>query len=164
MSRGGTCEATSGVSRRVWPPEVKARALAIYAEEGGPAASEATGVPCGTIWNWVHREIARVPAVLVAADDPARRNLRPWREHRDAFCAALMEAVSETLVQTRVAVAEGRLRDARDGWVGVGIGVDKLQLLSGEATARSEQYRWTAEHNVEAIQAEIVELERELGM
>lgn len=151
---------------RKWDSETKRQALSTYAEQGGRAASAATGVPEATIRNWVTRErqrageaIERAPTSDVVVIPP--RQAEPWPVARDSLVADLGTAAVEALEATRKAIERGELRDARDGSVCLGVLIDKAQLLSGSATSRSESF--TAHASSSEVRAEIERLERELG-
>lgn len=145
-----------------WPREVKARAIAICGERGAKAASEETGVPPNTLRSWIRREsiafplAPRVETVIAEIDGH-----RPWPLRRDAVVAELAKLCEETVQATFAAVRAGNLREAQAGWVSIGIAIDKLQLLSGEATSRSQSQSLVLTANTAR---EIAELEAELGM
>lgn len=149
-----------------WPDDVKATALDVFAREGCPAASKATGVPEGTIRSWAKREGERAGTRLaqrngVEVDVVRSASVVPWRDRREPLVRDLGDAVVETLDEVRTAVKGGRLRDARDGAVTLGILVDKAQLLSGLATGRSESLSMSLGGS--ELARKIAELEQELG-
>jgi transposase-like protein len=154
------------VRKAKWPPEVKARAVALCGEKGAKFASEETGVPAATVRSWVHRSVADATAAsayLPARSEVSMERAQPWPARRSAVVRDLSEALGEVIDKSRDAVGAGRLRDARDGFTSVGILIDKLQLLSGDATARTESHRLSSPADRVLIEAEIVELEQELG-
>jgi transposase-like protein len=148
-----------------WSPETKARAVALCGEVGAAKASAETGVPVGTVRSWVHRTVTDANAAAEYA--PARDvvphvRTQPWPARRPAVVQNLAEALDEVLVAARTAVGEGRLRDAQAGFVSVGILVDKVSLLSGDATSRHEQHHLTSPGDRQLVLNEIDALEREL--
>lgn len=147
-------------ARKAWPPEVKAQALALYASDGGPAASEQTGVPQTTIRQWARRTIASVEMASGTELVPAKGSA-PWAQQRSEILGEIGDLVKLALSKTRDAFAAGRLRDARDGAVAAAVLIDKGQLLAGSATSRSESFSISA--SPADVQRQIEELERELG-
>jgi transposase-like protein len=153
-------------ARPRWPADVKARAVALCGEKGAKFAAEELGVPQGTIRSWVHRSVADATAATSFA--PAVRSAvsldraQPWPARRGAVVRELSEALGEVIDKSREAVRDGRLRDARDGFTSTGILVDKLQLLSGDATSRTEQHRLSSPADRVFVENEIRELEAEL--
>lgn len=147
-----------------WPAEVKARAIAVAGETSAVQASLETGVPVGTIYNWVHRLVRSASAEIVvasSADVGTGARTRPWPERRAAVVGELMDGLDEVVVAARAAVRDGRLRDGKDGWLSAAIVIDKLQLLSGEATSHSLVWRHETRENAAD---EIAALERQLGL
>jgi transposase-like protein len=88
-----------------WPADVKARALDLYATDGGAAASKATGVPPNTIASWARRETQRAGVALERAGQlPAPVEVAqavPWAQRREPLVLAIGEAAVETLDATR---------------------------------------------------------------
>src|SRR5690606_6420338 len=80
----------------------------------------------------------------------------------------LGKAASEALAATRAAVAQGDLREAKDGAVAFGILTDKALLLSGEPTARTDRRSVNVSMDLSnagsAIDREIAELTERLGL
>lgn len=143
---------------RKWDEATKSRALELFAERGGAAAEVATGVPQATIRSWARRT---VQAVEVTAGVELVAHDVPWRERRAVVLAKTGDLVVLGIEETRKAFENGKLRDARDGAVAVGILIDKAQLLSGLATDRRESM--SVHLSGAEVQSQIKELEQELG-
>lgn len=149
---------------RKWTDAERTEAVRVFAEAGGPAAEEATGIPSATIRSWIHRSavsgeaavetVADATGVEVISDGP----LRPWAERRGPLVHRLGQAAEQAVEATLDAVRVGRGRDARDLAVAAGILIDKAELLSGGATSRQE----STSLNVTATRAEIERLRAEL--
>ncbi len=149
--------------QRRWDADTKATALRIYAERGGPAASEATGVPVATIRSWAHRAATEAAAVVATVTGRTIAQAgTDWPTRRAELLAELPDAIAETLVAYRRKVADGSGRDARDFSVALAVLVDKAQLIAGHATSRSESLRLTA--SVSAIDVELESLAAELDL
>lgn len=133
----------------------KADALALADEVGAEEAARRLGVPAGSIRRWRHEGLTGTD---VEPSDPSL----PWPARREQMIPRLAAAAEEALAAARQAVAGGKLRDARDAFVGLGIVLDKLQLLSGLATSRSEALVARVDADP-AVRAEIAQLRAELG-
>lgn len=64
-----------------WTPEQRSEALELYIEHGPAAASEATGIPSGTIRAWAHRD----PAITVARHEKTRAATEAAKLHRECL-------------------------------------------------------------------------------
>lgn len=127
-----------------WTPDQRREALELYVELGPSAASEATGIPKGTIGWWAHREGVRTVGAERTAAATEAAALR-WAERRanlaDEAGAAAALALEQTVHALQGRTDEDTLvlagaRDAKDLALTFAVLVDKAQLLTGEATSR----------------------------
>lgn len=124
------------MQRQRYSSDAKAEALRLLAEVGLCEAERRTGIPRGTISSWGNRE---------GVSSPPSESVLPMLEAKAMTVAQHKAALAEELAviarQLAATIAEkaagGDLgpRDAVAAFVAV---VDKLQLLSGDATARVE--------------------------
>ncbi|HEX9994516.1 MAG TPA: hypothetical protein VGB14_16420 [Acidimicrobiales bacterium] len=146
--------------RTKYDDAVKAEALRLYATEGIAAAEQATGVPRGTLKSWASRAGVEGCNQNPAAAAAVRATMA---ERRERLAEALMGDVERLRVQLFAPCVEqkpialsggrghpGRVEIAvveRDQptfgeqvkiMTAIGIAVDKVQLLTGEATQRTE--------------------------
>lgn len=169
------------MARRRYTEAEKAEALKAYAQQGPTAASEATGIPMGTIAAWAvrkgyakERHENAVGAVNAATTDLAVRRLELAHGLLDDIAhlrAELFAPCVQRIVKTVSAVAgrtEAEIVDVELDqptfaeqtriMTSIGIAVDKAQLLSGAATSRTETLTGSD------IDAEVTRLARELDL
>lgn len=139
----------------------KTRALAIYVERGPRDAAAETGVPVGTISSWAKRaglqsqagenlaaavearslrlELKRSELAERMYDESAKLLDQLWRPttYFKIVTVGTGDGTSDVAVG-RAEVEQPTFRDQQAIMTSVGIAVDKAQLLSGEATERSE--------------------------
>lgn len=137
------------------------RALDIYVERGVKDAADELGIPATTISSWARRAgvSTNAPENLAAAvearslrlevkrgelaermyDEAGKLLDHLWQptEYVKIVTVGQGEGYSEVAVG-RVTVEQPTFRDQQAIMTSVGIAVDKAQLLSGEATERSE--------------------------
>ncbi|MGK2947778.1 MAG: transposase [Acidimicrobiales bacterium] len=125
------------MGRRTYTDEQKAEALALYASHGAAETARLTGVPEGTLQSWAHRS-----GVATACNENRRANVEAlktkWAERRLVMVHEIGAVAHMALAQAEAAVATGACKDAKDFATTMAILVDKAQLLSGEATSRTE--------------------------
>jgi transposase-like protein len=120
-----------------YPPDLRARALALYADRGGAEAARQTGIPNGTIRSWAHRDgIAAVASQKTRAATEASR-LR-WEERRLELAHRVGEQAEEALDRVEMEIKSGKAADAKNMATTLAILVDKAQLLTGGSTNRRE--------------------------
>lgn len=150
--------------RTKYSPEVKAEALGLLAEVGKAEAARRTGIPAGTIAAWGSREGVHAPAdVSTTARGAAETKIATVAERKARLAEQLLDDIDRlrrdmfapTLERKPVAVSDGHLRGAHVEIVDVhhatttpgerkltmtaiAIAVDKIQILTGEATERIE--------------------------
>jgi hypothetical protein len=146
---------------RKWDDATKATALELYAAEGGKVASERTGVPEGTIRNWVSRTTDAIEHAAGVEIVTTSAVTMPWSERREHVVKELGGLVQLAMERTRIAFESGKMRDARDGAVALAVLIDKAQLLSGGSTSRSEAF--SVNMSPDDVKARIAALEAELG-
>ena len=120
---------------RAHPPELRARALALYRGEVGPAeAARRVGVPPATVRGWAHRAgVSSERAAHARAGAKAAR--LTWAQRRAEVARDSGDAAAELLARMRKA---RKPREAADWSRAFAIAVDKAQLLGGGATGRVE--------------------------
>lgn len=144
------------MGRNNWSAATKQQALEVYAEHGLLAASEATGVPRGTIKSWASRmgvEPATAERVKARRDATVARVERSLAERRVVLVAKLGEIAELGVDWAAKMLEQGddlSMRDVVGAWTRA---IHDLQLLSGEATDRSETLT-----PPDAIDAEIADL------
>lgn len=150
---------------RKWSEAQRVEALELASSVGFAEAGRQLGMSRRTIESWARRAQGAVEAAVPAAT-LAPTSL-PWAERRAALVPKLGTLVVDTADKIAEAVAEGRLRDARDGAVALGVLIDKAQLLAGGATSRSESRAAVVHLRRESDSTTIEEIQRrrrELGM
>jgi hypothetical protein len=139
-----------------YQPELKAQALAIYADHGGAEASRETGVPATTIRSWAHRAgVATVATEKTRAATEAAR-LR-WEERRLELAHQVGEQAEEALDRVAKEITSGNAADAKNMATTLGILIDKAQLLTGGTTNRHE---YASREDLERRAKELDELAR----
>jgi hypothetical protein len=81
-----------------------------------------------------------------------------WGERRDRLVTELGGAAMEALAATREALADRRMRDARDGAVTFGVLVDKCKLFADEAEAAAQRRPVNPVEDAKAVLDRIVAL------
>lgn len=150
------------MARTSYTAEQRAEALALYAEHGLAEAARRTGIKAGTIGSWAHRSgtpsVASektAAAVERASLDMAARRLR-LAEALMGDIERLRRSLWQPCTERKALVVSGGMREPgvveivdidRDQpsfgeqktiMTALAIAVDKVQLLTGEATERHE--------------------------
>lgn len=111
---------------RPWTEQDKERAIAVYVTCGNLSrTSRETGVPISTLRDWLKEQ---PPGKVQEAREEARAGF--VRKAWEAVGAHLKHLAEDTAV---------RATTARDSATIVGILIDKIQLVTGQATAIEEQ-------------------------
>jgi len=162
----------SGGFLPAWPAEVRERALKRAAESGVKAAArqferDGLNVSINTIRSWMRREGAKANRALELAGHVPPELLTDrvmgWHERRAALLPELGIAAASALEATKTAVKQGRSTDARNFATVTGILVDKLNILGGAATSRSDSMIMHVDvEQTRALQQKIQALEKEL--
>lgn len=150
------------MQRVTYTDEQRNEALTLVAELGQAEAARRTGIPFGTIASWGHRAgvSAPDPSSMKAALEHKANTIAERKgalavkmlDHAERMLGQLTAPITEKVVKT-VAVGVGRSEtevvtvkydqpptgDQKRIVEAVGILVEKIQLLTGEATARIEQ-------------------------
>jgi transposase-like protein len=120
----------------------KADAVAHYLQHGLAAAHQATGVPKQTLQDWARKaghnlaDISGRTADQTRAATAARTIL--WEDRRTDLTHKLGDVAELALDKARELVEAGKPGEAQKAMVTAAIGIDKAQLLSGNATSRTE--------------------------
>jgi transposase-like protein len=149
------------------PAELKQRALALAADYGPGRAARELNLSENTIRSWqqrasqkAHRELARRQLVV-----PIRKGT-PWPERRNQLLGGLTELAEEATAAARLSVSQGRSKSANEFSSVAARAVDKVLLLGGQPTSRSESRSMNVRVDateMQELQDEIAELERELA-
>jgi len=150
---------TANPSRRAWSPEIRAAALATFRTEGADAASQAHGIPAGTVRSWARNDgvVTELESKATAAVAAARLSLE---QRKTALADRLLVEANRELDLMREPYHEEKIvtlggtpttqgswevaevsRDATPGerktmMTTAAIAIDKVQVLTGGATAR----------------------------
>lgn len=144
------------MARRSYTPDEKADALAAYVEHGPQEAATVTGIPKSTIASWARRAGVHTRSIENAAARVKAQHVA-WEERRLRLAHDIGQTAEMALEVTRLNIAAGMVRDAKDAATTMAILVDKAQLLTGSATARTEVVA------VDAVDAEIAALTEALA-
>lgn len=118
-------------------PEQKQEAIDLATTVGKAEAARRTGISPGTIGSWLTR------AGLSNADPEGRAQRitvaqETWVERRADLGNRMGEIASDALEAIAERLADGKTSGVRDLSATLAVLVDKAQLLSGAATARTE--------------------------
>jgi hypothetical protein len=118
-------------------PALKAQALAIYREHGPTRAAERTGVSPGAVTKWAQAAgIESVSSEETMVRVQAAR--LKWEERRLEIVHEMGEKAAQALAEVGQYLDEHKPLNAKNSATTMAILVDKAQLLSGGATARTE--------------------------
>ncbi len=161
-----------------WPKEVKAAVLADYQSFGPSAAAEKNGVPVGTVKTWAWRagimgssgdrnrwEREALLRQNKLAQEQAEEHQAEWRafateaqvererhKHEQEFALA-----EEIMHQLEVMAQDVDALNTKNRAIAIGVLIDKLRLIQGEATERQEVI------TLGAVEQTIRALEQQLG-
>lgn len=147
-------------------------ALALYEEHGPAEASRRTGIPKGTISSWASRAGRATKALANTAAANEARTLMLERRRQD-LAADLLDDAHRLRAQLwaeaeahyfdrdgafhRAKIDKPTFADQRVIVDAVGKAVDKVQLLTGQATERTESFA------LDAVDREIARLTAEMN-
>ncbi len=100
---GSPAQARRANPRPGYPPDVRARALRVYAEDGPAAAARATGVPSGTVRQWAFR--AGITSPRVFYEWARERAAQTWPATLQAQAAAELRAAERELARLEAELA-----------------------------------------------------------
>ena len=115
----------------------RAEAVALCVEIGMKAAHERLDIPKATMSRWMTPEQREQMAERFRSKTSAATEAHAlaWAERRGPLTDKLGR-VAELAVDKALELIEvGKLRDAKDAMVTAAVGIDKAQLLSGDATS-----------------------------
>lgn len=145
------------MARRTWTDEQREHALAVYADHGPAEAARRTGIPKGTIAAWANRREVQTRVAENLENARLVASMR-WAERRSELADQAGEAAAIALAQAVAALQAGNDHLAKAAGVVFGIAVDKAQLLTGEATSRTEMVGATPRPEAEKRLAKILML------
>lgn len=123
---------------RQWSAEDRQRAITLAQEVGKAEAARQLGMPAGTIASWLHRA-----GIGVAPEMTERMALATavrqvtMAERKAALAERLAELAHKATAQLAAKIDADEV-NARDLVAALTAAVDRLQLLTGEATQRTE--------------------------
>lgn len=126
------------MQRLQYTDEQRDEALALLAEVGTAEASRRTGIPKGTIASWGHRAGVNGPEVRNVTE-AARMVTAATLAERKAQLAGDLRSLAAKAVAKLAEKIDADEVSPRDLVSALTAAVDRLQLLTGEATARIEQ-------------------------
>lgn len=137
--------------RQRWPQEIRERALELFVEFGPADAARLmaeTGhaVPARTISSWASRAGVAVIAdgkTGTATPAEARRNRveaqrLTWEQRTLTIADGVADLVESALAHALAALDHGDVNAAKTAALTMAIAIDKVQLITGRATARTE--------------------------
>lgn len=142
--------------RRRWSDDIKRRALELYVEFG-PAdaarllASDGHHVPAKTIAYWARQAGIQSDGAQKTAAATAAAHAR-FELRRAGFADRMGNLIDGLLDTAEQSLAAGDLQSVKVAAVAAAVFVDKAQLLSGGATARTEA---ASEERVNALVDEL---------
>jgi len=149
------------MQRTTYTPEQKAEALAIVASKGISEAARTLGIPPGTVAAWAHRNGVQSPTVeeMVKITEASRLTVAQRKaalaedllNHAVRIAGQLEQPAVEKVVKVvgfgsgvsgteivEVTYERPPTADQKRIAETIGVLVDKIQLLTGEATSRTE--------------------------
>jgi hypothetical protein len=145
------------MSRTAYTEEQRAEALELYVAVGNREAAKRTGIPAGTIAAWASR--CGVKSARAEQFEEARQAMRvPWEQRRAIVADALGEVAAVATEKLRALIESDQVK-AGDLARALAVVIDRAQLLSGGATARTEIIERSTEFEAEA--AQVLELVRQ---
>lgn len=170
------------MSRRTYSSDEKTAALDVYRTDGPTAAETATGIPKATIASWARRTGVQTECIPRTAAAVAAAALT-MEQRKQALAAALMDDIERLRLQLwsvcterkAMAVSDGAERgshieivdieheqptfgDQKAIMTSLAIAVDKVQILTGEATSRTEVLGVAERAPAEERVAKLIEL------
>lgn len=118
------------------PPELKAEALAIVAEAGVSEAARRTGLTYGTVASWASRGGVRAPACEQLAK-AVETSVLTMAQRRVNLASGLLDDVERLRAQL-FQRGKNEALDQQRRMAAIGTAIEKVQLLTGEATGRIE--------------------------
>lgn len=149
------------MGRTSYTPEQRAEAVALYREHGAAEAARLTGITAGSIRSWASRLGVATERREELAAGVAAASLT-MEQRRLTLASGLMDDIEKLRAQLfaptatnqvvvegtgkgescarvmEVTQAEPSFRDKQAAITSIAIAVDKVQLLTGAATARTE--------------------------
>lgn len=121
------------MQRTRYSPEQKAEALELLATVGKAEAARRTGIPPGTIASWGSRN-----GVRAVDDERVHAARQAWAERRAVLADTLGEVADQATAKLKQMIVDDEV-SAAELVRAIAVVVDRAQLLSGDATERTEQ-------------------------
>ncbi len=121
-----------------WSAQDRQRAIELAREVGKTEAARQLGMPAGTIASWLHRAGIGVAPEMTERMALATAVRQVTMAERKAVLAERLATLAEKATASLAAKIEADEVSARDLVSAMTAAIDRLQLLTGEATARTE--------------------------
>ena len=134
-----------------WTDETKEQALDIYAEHGPAEAAKQTGVPYRTVHRWARKANLSYATAKKEHVERLTRHRAELAERLYTEAGQLLDQLHHTTTDRKVVTSRGeppaivdvdldkpRFADQKHIVTSAAIAIDKAQLLTGEATERTE--------------------------
>lgn len=121
-----------------WSAQDRQRAIELAQEVGKTEAARQLGMPAGTIASWLHRAGIGVAPEMTERMALATAVRQVTMAERKAVLAERLATLAEKATASLAAKIEADEVSARDLVSAMTAAIDRLQLLTGEATARTE--------------------------
>lgn len=118
-------------------PDTKAEALRLVAEVGPCEAARRLGIPEGTVKSWARRAGISSPNGEQTAKAVATASVA-WAVRRAALVDEMGRAATKAVARLNERLDGDTTTGLRDLAVSAAVMIDKAQLLSGQATGRTE--------------------------
>lgn len=151
--------------RREWTPEQRAEVIELYKVHGVAETVRRTGVPRGTISDWVRQAGAQTSVAKTTTEATAVSKARN-NEKYEELKGLVLDAAKDMIVRTKRPHKDFRGKEAIEVWwdeapadacknylTSAAIMIDKYRLMSGEST---ENIQVTTRHEKEQRLANIV--------
>jgi len=138
-------------------PEQKAEALRLPAEVGKAEAARRTGIPAGTIASWGVRNGITAPDTNCTRTAVAAASVA-WADRRVTLGEELGRIATLAARRMTERLEADKTTGVRDLAATVAVLVDKAQLLTGGATARTEMAPPARTPEIEQELAKVIEL------
>lgn len=124
---------------RQWSDEDRQRAITLAQEVGKAEAARQLGMPAGTIASWLHRSgiSLTTPQALEQMRPAVERKMMLTAERKAVLADHLADLAYRATAQLAAKI-DADVVSARDLVAALTAAVDRLQLLTGEATQRTE--------------------------
>lgn len=122
-----------------YTPAEKSEAVSLYVEHGLAEAHHRSGIPRASLQRWAEaagHDLAAISGHTAAKTAAAHLAVaQRWQDRRDALKDEFGEVAELALAKCKALLEAGKTAEAQKAIVCAAVGVDKAQLLSGDATS-----------------------------